>query len=91
MTISSDSPERLREGLRREDLDLGRAKKTADGRWTVEAYGRQTVATRLRKAGLRVDVDKEFEKRAAARREEVGTGDRFEGGRVPPRGVARKE
>jgi hypothetical protein len=91
MTISAQSPEQLTEIVRREDLDLGRPKKTDAGEWAVEAYGPQKVATRLRKAGLRVDVDTEFEARAAARRTDVGTGDRFEGGRLPPRGLGRKE
>ncbi|MGH3974462.1 MAG: hypothetical protein ACRD1T_01035 [Acidimicrobiia bacterium] len=91
--IRSDSLEQLREIAGREDMDLncGGAKKTPTGEWTVEAYVRQQVATRLRKAGVHVEVDKEFEKRVAARRAEVGAGDRFQGGRTPPRGVGRKE
>ena len=91
MTISAETSEQLREIVRREDLDLGRPKKTDAGEWTVEAFGPRSVATRLRRAGLRVDVDTGFEGRAAARRNDVGTGDRFEGGRLPPRGVGRKE
>ncbi|HEY5156142.1 MAG TPA: hypothetical protein VIJ47_15485 [Acidimicrobiales bacterium] len=91
MTISAEGLEQLREITRREDLDLGRPKKIDADEWTVEAYGPQSVVIRLRRAGLRVDVDSEFEARAAARRTEVGTGDRFEGGRIPPRGLGRKE
>lgn len=93
ITIRSDTPEQLKDILRREDLDLncGGPKKTKTGEWVVEAYASQRVATRLRKAGARVEVDKEFEKRASIRRDEVGGGDRFQGGRIPPRGVGRKE
>jgi hypothetical protein len=91
--IRSRDRELLRDALRREDLDLncGGVKKAASGEWVVEAYAPAGVATRLRRAGLQVDVDREFEKRAAARRAEVGKGDRFRGGRIPPRGLGRKE
>ena len=91
--IYSGSLELLRELVGREDMDLncGGAKKTPTGEWTVEAYVPQKVVTRLQKAGVRVEVDKEFEKRAVARRGEVGAGDRFHGGRTPPRGIGRKE
>lgn len=91
--ISSGSLEQLREIVKREDMDLncGGAKKTPTGEWSVEAYVPQQVATRLRKAGVQVEVDKDFEKRTAARRAEVSTGDRFQGGHTPPRGVGRKE
>ena len=91
--IYSDSLEQLREIIGGEDLDLncGGAKKTPDGEWTIEAYVPQKVANRLKKSGLRVEIDKDFEKRLSARREEVGAEDRFQGGRKPPRGVGRKE
>jgi hypothetical protein len=91
--IRSDSPEQLQEILRREDLDLncGGPKRTPDGEWEIEAYAPQAVATRLREAGVRVEVDRGFGRRASARRAEVGAGDRFQGGRQPPRGIGRKE
>jgi hypothetical protein len=91
--IRSDTPEQLREILRREDLDLncGGPQKTPAGEWVVEAYAPQRVATRLRRAGIRVEVDRGFEKRASTRRAAVAAGDRFQGGRLPPRGVGRKE
>jgi hypothetical protein len=91
--IRSATPERLREILLHEDLDLncGGPRKTATGEWEVEAYAAQTVATRLRKTGVSVEVDREFGKRLSARRKEVGGGDRFKESRRPPRGVGRKE
>lgn len=93
ITIRSDTSEQLREILSREDLDLncGGPKKTAAGEWEIEAYAPQSVATRLRKAGVRVEVDRGFEGRASTRREEVSAEDRFKGGRLPPRGLGRKE
>ena len=91
--ISAGNLEQLREIVRREDMDLncGGAKRTPTGEWTIEAYVPQQVATRLRKTGVRMEVDKDFEKRTAERRAEIGAGDRFRGGRTPPRGVGRKE
>ena len=93
LAIRSGSREQLRDVLRRENLDLncGGPKKTATGDWVIEAYASQQIAARLREAGVRVEVDTEFEKRASTRRAEVGAGDRFQGGRIPPRGVGRKE
>jgi hypothetical protein len=93
ITIHADSKGQLREILRGEDLDLecGGPKKLPDGTWAIEAYAPSTVATRLRKRGIRVDVDKELDARSMARRAEVGAGDRFKGGRVAPRGLGRKE
>src|SRR5262245_59282129 len=87
--IRSDSLEQLRKILAREDLDLncGGAKRTPAGEWVVEAYVPQRIATRLRKTGAHVEVDKDFTKRMSARHKEVGAGDRFQSGRVPPRGV----
>jgi hypothetical protein len=93
INIFSDSLEGLRKIVKREvmDLNCGGAKRTATGEWRVEAYVPQEVATKLQEAGVRVEVDTEFGKRAASRRAEVGDGDRFQGGRIPPRGVGRKE
>lgn len=93
ITISAGSLEQLREIIGREDLDLncGGAQRTPTGVWAVEAYVTEQVADTLAKAGIQVEIDKGFGERAAARSAEVGTGDRFEGGRTPPRGVGRKE
>ena len=65
--------------------------RTPAGQWVIEVYAPEEVATRLRKSGVRVEVDKEFEKRSLSRRAEVNAGDRFQDGRLPPRGVGRKE
>jgi hypothetical protein len=93
ITIQADTPEQLREVLRGKDLDLncGGPRKSPDGGVVVEAYAPQAVATRLRRAGVRVQVDRALESRAVARQQEVADGDRYEGGRVPPRGIGRKE
>jgi len=93
VVISADSPEQLREIVAREEMDLncGGARKGRAGDWIVEAYVAEEVVTRLQKAGARVEIDKDFDKRTAARRAEVGKGDRFDKGRTAPRGLGRKE
>jgi hypothetical protein len=91
--IYSNSPDRFLELVRRGDLDLncGGPKEVTPGEWELEAYVTEDVALRLRDTGYRVEVDAEFEARSAARSAEVGSGDRFQAGRVAPRGVGKKE
>jgi hypothetical protein len=91
--IRSSDPQELRTIIATEELDLacGGATQAESGEWQVEAYVSPEVAERLRAEGHRVDVDTQAMGRAAARRSEVSTDDRFEGGRVPPRGLGRKE
>ena len=93
VTIHADSAERFLELVRRGDLDLncGGPKEISPGQWELEAYVTPEVAARLRDSGYRVDLDEEFGARSAARSAEVGVGDRFRGGRVPPHGVGKKE
>lgn len=91
--IRSKSGELLKEILRGEDVDLncGGPKKNQRGEWELEIYGPPALATRLKKSGAEVEVDGDYLKRMAARQREVGSGDRFQGGRSVPRGVGRKE
>jgi hypothetical protein len=91
--IHADSPDRFLELVRRGDLDLncGGPKEVTPGQWELEAYVTPEAAARLRESGYRVEVDAEFGARLAARSAEVGSGDRFHGGRLPPRGVGKKE
>lgn len=91
--IIADSPGPFLQLVRRGDLDLncGGPKELTPGRWQLEAYVTPEAAARLRESGYQVEVDEEFESRTAARVAEVGSEDRFLGGRVPPRGVGKKE
>ena len=92
--VRSETREQLLEILRREELDLncgGPRETPSHDAWVVEAYVSEEQASRLQAAGLRVDIDKDFEERSSNRRAEVEHGDRFEGGRRPPRGIGRKE
>lgn len=91
--VRSKSAELLKEILRGQEVDLncGGPKRNDRGEWVLELYGPRQLADRLNKAGVEVEVDGEFVKRMASRRKEVGSGDRFKGGRTVPRGLGRKE
>jgi len=58
--------------------------READGSFSVPVIGTEEDLEALRAEGLELAVNERREK------PEVGAGDRFEGGRVPPRGFGRK-
>ena len=93
IVITSNDPAALRNLIRSQELDVscGGAKQSPAGEWTLEAYVTPEVEAHLRQAGYRMQTDAAAEGRAATRRADVGKGDRFEGGKIPPRGVGRKE
>ena len=93
IVVRSSDPEELRALIRQEELDLncGGAKQSREGEWQLEAFVSPEVASRLSAAGYRIEIDDQAAQRAAERRSEVARGDRFEGGRVPPRGLGKKE
>lgn len=61
-----------------------------DGTGTLLAFASEDQVRRLEEAGYRVEVGENLSEVGRQRREEVGTGDRFEGGRVAPRGLGVK-
>jgi hypothetical protein len=93
ITMSAASLEQLRAIARRHVLDLncGGARRGEDGAWRIDAYVSAQVAADLEKSGVALTVDRQFAAQMATRQAEVGTGDRFQGGRAAPRGLGRKE
>ena len=93
ITIASREPQVLRDLIRSQELDVscGGARQSPSGEWTLEAYVAPEVEARLRRDGYRMETDAGAGSRADTRRLEVGKGDRFAGGKIPPRGVGRKE
>lgn len=91
--IRAKSQQQLREIVQQEDLDLncGGAHQKNSGEWEVEAYTSAEIAERLHQSGYQIQIDEQFGARAAARRSDVGTSDRFQGGRVLPHGLGKKE
>lgn len=79
--------------LRREDLDFGdhpRISPNPDGTGVLTLFVSLRQAQGLRDQGLSVEVGENMSARGRERVAEVGQGDRFESGRVVPRGIGRK-
>jgi hypothetical protein len=79
--------------LFRRGLDFGdrpRVSPNPDGTGVLDLFLTRGQIDGLRADGFPVDVGRNLSARARERLAEVGQGDRFEGGRVAPRGLGRK-
>jgi hypothetical protein len=85
--------EAYHELTRRFDLDLGcrpRVEVNADGTGTVLAYADEARIAELEAAGYALQRGENVSALGRERQREVGVGDRFQGGRIAPRGLGRK-
>ena len=74
-------------------LDLGcrpHIEMNPDGTGTLQAFASEERIRELEAAGYRVEQGENVSALGRERQKEVGVGDRFQGGRVTPRGLARK-
>ncbi len=62
----------------------------ADGTGSLDLFVTRAQIEALRAEGYEVAVGLNLSARARERLAEVGQGDRFEGGQIPPRGLGRK-
>lgn len=62
----------------------------ADGSVTLLAYANEGRIRELQTAGYRVEQGENVSELGRQRQKEVGQGDRFEGGRIAPRGLGQK-
>lgn len=88
--VTRDQAEKL---LRRDELDFGdhpRIGENPDGTSTVDVFVTRAEIEALRAEGYEVEVGTNMSARGRERLAEVGQGDRFDGGRIPPRGIGRK-
>jgi hypothetical protein len=79
--------------LRRGEFDFGdhpNINPNPDGTANLTLFVSQAQVESLRAEGYEVEVGANLSARARERLGEVGKGDRFEGGTVPPRGIGRK-
>jgi hypothetical protein len=79
--------------LRRFELDLGcrpHVQVNADGTGTLLAYADEARIGELRAAGYTLERGENVSALGRERQREIGVGDRFQGGRVVPRGLGRK-
>lgn len=87
------TPEQARELLESGEYDAGdhpRITQHPDGAGSLDLFVTQAQAGAIRERGMAVDVSTNQSSRARARIAELGEGDRYEGGKVTPRGIGRK-
>jgi hypothetical protein len=74
-------------------LDLGcrpHVELNVDGTGTVQAFASAERIRDLETAGYKVEQGENVSAVGRERQKEIGTGDRYQGGRVIPRGLGRK-
>ncbi len=79
--------------MRRYPLDLGcrpHVELNADGTGTVQVFASAERIRELEAAGYKVEQGENVSAVGRERQKEVGTGDRYQGGRVIPRGLGKK-
>jgi hypothetical protein len=79
--------------MRKYRLDLGcrpHVELNADGTGTVQAFASAESIRDLETTGYKVEQGENISAVGRERQKEVGSGDRFQGGRVVPRGLGRK-
>ena len=87
------TPETVAKLLRRFDLDVGdrpHVEPTAEGRGVLYTFAPQGQIREIEAAGYTIEVGDNVSETGRQRMAEVGKGDRFDGGRVPPRGLGQK-
>jgi hypothetical protein len=87
------SEDQALELLRRGDLDYGdRAHfdREPDGTGRLDLFMSREQIEGLQSEGIEVEIVNNQSARSRERMAEVGEGDRFDGGRVPPSGIGRK-
>lgn len=76
------------------ELDVGcrhpQVEANPDRTATLLAYATKDRIRELQEAGYKVEIGENVSELGRQRQKEVGQGDRFEGGRVAPRGLGKK-
>ena len=93
ITLKTANRETLGRLAREFRLDIGGGgpRRLPDGFIQTEAYVSEKLLPRIRKAGGNVNVIEDATKVGKARQKEVGRGDRYQRGKIAPRGLGRKE
>jgi hypothetical protein len=87
------SRETLAKVLQEAGLDFGcrpHAKLNLDGSATLDIYATEARIAELQAAGYQVERGENVSAIGRERQAEIGKGDRFEGGRIAPRGLGEK-
>jgi hypothetical protein len=72
------------------DVGGGGARRLPDGTVMMEAYVNKEVLEGLTRDKQAFEIIEDLTEVGKQRRKEVGKGDRFEGGKIAPRGLAKK-
>ncbi|TBX39872.1 hypothetical protein [Bacillus thuringiensis] len=73
------------------DMNCGGPSKQADGTFVVEAYVPDNSLESLRSLGFPIEVVENLSRsKLEFRQQEVGSGDRYEAGRIAPQGLGIK-
>lgn len=88
--LRAPSREALGDLLHNGALDFGPIQQLASGEIIIDLFLRQTQIDNLQKAGWRLQVFENLSVAGHDRQMEVGAGDRFEGGKVAPKGLGKK-
>jgi hypothetical protein len=87
------TPDQADKLLRSGEYDFGdrpRIVPSADGTATLDLFVSRAQVEALEAGGLTVEIGTNQSARARARLAEIPEGDRYQGGRVTPRGIGRK-
>jgi hypothetical protein len=87
------TPESLAELLGRFDLDVGdrpHVEPAADASGTLYAFAPEDQIREIEGAGYAVEIGENVSATGRQRMGELAVGDRFEGGRIPPKGLGEK-
>jgi hypothetical protein len=93
VTIQTANSEVMGQLLREYPLDYGcrpNPVRQIDGSLIIQAMASLLEIEQLRQAGFLIEVGENATELARQRIQEVGRGDRFEGGQVAPRGLGLK-
>lgn len=87
------NPEQIDQLLRQGEVDIGdhpHFTENRDGTAWLDMFLTQRQIESLREEAYEIQVGDNLSKMARQRLSEIGTGDRFDGGRIPPQGLGRK-
>lgn len=83
--------ESLAQLLQQRPLDVGPSQLSPEGReFEVTIFVNEEEIATLREEGWRLEVHENLSEVGRSRQKEVREGDRFEGGRIPPKGLGTK-
>jgi hypothetical protein len=90
LRVTPDQARALVESGEYDTGDHPRLEKARDGTGRLDLYMSRAQADELRGRGIELEIVSNQSSRARARVAELGEGDRYEDGKVTPRGIGRK-